>query len=110
MIALSDGGRDAVEWREFDIETRRFVTGGFVAPTAKSSLAWIDADTLLIATDWGGGAMTESGYAYIVKRWTRGTPLERAVEVMRGQAANVGVFATVLEIRTARVFPSRCRR
>ncbi len=97
MIALSDGGRDAVEWREFDIGARAFVDGGFVAPTAKSSVAWQDADTLLIATDWGEGSMTESGYAFIVKRWRRGTPLASAVEVMRGQPSDVGVFAAVLE-------------
>ncbi|HRO03874.1 MAG TPA: S9 family peptidase, partial [Terricaulis sp.] len=97
MIALSDGGRDAVEWREFDLSMRTFVAGGFVVPTAKSSVAWQDADTLLVATDWGEGSMTESGYAYIVKRWARGTPLSEAVEVMRGQPSDVAVFVTVLE-------------
>lgn len=97
MISLSDGGRDATEWREFDIETRSFVSGGFTVPTAKSSLAWVDQDTLLVATDWGEGSMTESGYAHIVKRWTRGAPLSSTVEVVRGQPTDVGVFAGVLE-------------
>ena len=97
MISLSDGGRDASTWREFDIARRAFVADGFIVPTAKSSVAWQDENTLLVATDWGEGSMTESGYAYIVKRWTRGTPLSAAVEVMRGQASDVGVFAAVLE-------------
>ncbi|HRE44393.1 MAG TPA: prolyl oligopeptidase family serine peptidase [Terricaulis sp.] len=97
MVALSDGGRDATEWREFDLETRRFVSGGFAVPTAKSSLAWVDQNTLLVATDWGEGSMTESGYAYIVKRWTRGTPISSALEVLRGQPSDVAVFAGVLE-------------
>jgi prolyl oligopeptidase len=97
MISLSDGGKDAATWREFDINARAFVAGGFVAPEAKSSVAWEDPDTLLIATDWGEGTMTESGYAYIVKRWRRGTPLSAAVEVVRGQPSDVGVFAAVLE-------------
>ncbi|MCR6643109.1 MAG: hypothetical protein NVV62_00330 [Terricaulis sp.] len=97
MVALSDGGRDAAEWREFDTETRSFVSGGFAVPTAKSSLAWVDHNTLLVATDWGEGSMTESGYAYIVKRWTRGTPLSSSVEVLRGQPSDVAVFAGVLE-------------
>lgn len=97
MVALSDGGRDAVEWREFDTNSRTFVSNGFVVPTAKSSVAWQDANTLLVATDWGEGSMTESGYAFIVKRWTRGTTLSAAVEVMRGQPTDVGVFAAVLE-------------
>jgi prolyl oligopeptidase len=28
--------------------------------------------------------MTESGYPFVVKRWTRGTPLASATEVLRG--------------------------
>jgi prolyl oligopeptidase len=97
MIALSDGGRDASVWREFDLATRSFVRGGFELPAAKSSVAWVDADTLLVATDWGAGTTTESGYAFVVKRWHRGTPLASATEVMRGAHTDVGVFCGVLE-------------
>ena len=97
LIQLSDGGRDANTVREYDIATRSFVEGGFVVPEAKSSVAWIDRDTLLVATDWGEGSMTESGYAMIVKRWRRGTPLSSATEVMRGQTSDVGVFIGVFQ-------------
>jgi prolyl oligopeptidase len=97
MVQLSDGGRDASTYREYDIATRSFVDGGFVVPEAKSSTAWIDQNTLLVSTDWGDGTITESGYPYIIKRWTRGTPLERATEVIRGQVTDVGVWPGVLE-------------
>jgi prolyl oligopeptidase len=97
MISLSDGGKDATTWREYDIARRAFVDGGFVIPEAKSSVAWIDADTLLVGTDWGEGTMTESGYAFILKRWSRGAPLQSAVEVIRGQNTDVGVFAGALQ-------------
>ncbi len=97
LIQLSDGGRDANTVREYDIATRSFVEGGFVVPEAKSSVAWIDRDTLLVATDWGEGSMTESGYAMIVKSWRRGTPLTSATEVMRGQTSDVGVFIGVFQ-------------
>jgi prolyl oligopeptidase len=105
MISLSDGGRDATVWREFDIAQRRFVDGGFVVPDAKSSVSWVDRDTLLVATDWGEGTMTESGYAFVVKRWTRGAPLASATEVMRGQASDVGVFVGALEDTDGRRLP-----
>jgi len=105
MVALSDGGKDAVTWREFDIATRRFVDGGFVVPEAKSSVAWIDENTLLAATDWGPGSMTESGYPFILKRWTRGTPLASATELMRGQVTDVGVFGGVMQDTDGRRFP-----
>ncbi|MEQ9314499.1 MAG: S9 family peptidase, partial [Henriciella sp.] len=97
MISLSDGGKDAVIQREFDLETKSFVEGGFVTTEAKQGLAWVDENTVLIATDWGEGTTTQSGYPFIVKRWTRGTPLESAVEVIRGDVTDVGVWPAVFE-------------
>ena len=100
LISLSDGGKDAIIQREFDIETTTFVADGFVTPEAKQGSAWVDADTLLIATDWGdgdGSSVTESGYPFVVKRWTRGTPLEEAVEMLRGTPSDVGVFPFSVE-------------
>jgi len=105
MISLSDGGRDASTWREYDIAERRFVEGGFVVPEAKSSVSWIDRDTLLVGTDWGEGTMTESGYAFVLKSWRRGAPLASATEVMRGQASDVGVFAGALQDTDGRRIP-----
>ncbi len=109
MIALSVGGRDAVTYREFDTATRSFVTDGFVIPDAKTSLAWVDANTLLVGTDWGEGTLTESGYAYIVRRWRRGTPLASAAEVMRGQPSDVGVFLGALQDTDGRRIPIAVR-
>ena len=97
MVALSDGGKDAVTYREYDLATRRFIEGGFVIPEAKTSVAWLDRDTLLVGTNWGEGSITESGYAFIIKRWSRGTLLSSATEVIRGQPTDVGVFAGVLQ-------------
>ncbi len=105
MIALSDGGRDASTYREYDLATRSFVANGFVVPAAKSSVAWLDQNTLLVGTDWGEGTMTESGYAFVLKRWTRGTPLASAAEVIRGRASDVGVFAAVLQDTDGRRLP-----
>ena len=100
-MSLSDGGKDAIVQREFDIETRSFVADGFVTPQAKQGATWVDEDTVLIATDWGDETeptVTESGYPFIVKRWTRGTPLSEAVEVLRGTPQDVGVFPFTIEL------------
>jgi prolyl oligopeptidase len=40
--------------------------------------------------------MTASGYPYIIKRWRRGLPLDRAEEVFRGTAEDVSVRPAVL--------------
>ena len=64
------------------------MANGFALPHSKQTLAWEDKDTLLVARDWGVGTLTKSGYAFVVKRWRRGTPLERAEEVFRGAATD----------------------
>jgi len=74
LLSLSPGGGDADEVREFDPETRGFVPNGFAVPTAKTSIAWRDADSVFIGTDFGPGSLTESGYPRQVRLWTRGTP------------------------------------
>lgn len=102
LLSLSDGGKDAIVQREFDIESRVFVDSGFVTAEAKQGAAWVDVDHVLIGTDWGteddgGATVTESGYPFVVKRWTRGTPLSAAVEVLRGTPADVGVWPFTIE-------------
>jgi len=93
LIQLSPGGTDAKVVREFDLATGQFVAGGFTVPEAKSDVAWIDRDTLLVATDWGAGSLTTSGYPRIVKRWRRGTPLAAAETVYEAPASSVEVSA-----------------
>jgi prolyl oligopeptidase len=93
LVSLSRGGGDADVVREFDLETRAFVAGGFVLPEAKSSVAWIDHDTLFVATDFGSGSMTASGYPRIVKEWKRGTPLQDARLVFEAGHADLSASA-----------------
>jgi prolyl oligopeptidase len=97
LVSLSDGGKDATTLREFDIESRAFVAGGFEIPEAKTSVEWLDRDTLLVATDWGEGSLTASGYPFIVKSWKRGTPLADAKEIHRGQASDVAAVPFSLD-------------
>lgn len=97
LINLSDGGKDAVVVREFDLTSKTFVDGGFVLPEGKHRISWLDAETLLVATDFGPGTLTESGYPYIVKTLKRGQTLAQATEVYRGEAGDggYGVSASV---------------
>jgi prolyl oligopeptidase len=90
LVNLSDGGKDAVVVREFDTTTRSFVDGGFSLPEGKHRISWLDADTLLVATDFGPGTLTESGYPFIVKSLTRGQTLAQATEVYRGDIGDGG--------------------
>lgn len=96
-ISLSVGGEDASTDREFNLKTGRFVDDGFVSPHSKQNTAWQDKDTLLIAREWGPNTMTQSGYAFILKEWKRGTPLTSAKEIFRGQPTDIFVAPGVLE-------------
>ena len=97
LISLSDGGKDAVVVREFDTTTKAFVDGGFSLPEGKHRISWLDRDTLLVATDFGEGTLTESGYPYIIKSLARGQTLPKATEVYRGEQSDggYGVSASV---------------
>jgi prolyl oligopeptidase len=89
MVALADGGTDAVVEREFDIAARRFVDSGFVVPQAKTDIAWAGPDALYVATDYGPGSLTTSGYARRLKLWRRGTPLGAARQIAEIPATDV---------------------
>ncbi|MEL6371606.1 MAG: prolyl oligopeptidase family serine peptidase [Pseudomonadota bacterium] len=97
MIELSDGGKDAGIRREFNTETKEFVENGFFIPLAKSSLSWIDKDTLLVGADWGEGSLTTSGYPRQSRVWRRGVPFEDAPVFYEGEAEDVFIFPYVAQ-------------
>lgn len=93
LVSLSRGGADADVVREFDLEAKAFVEGGFALPEAKSRVAWRDQASLFVATDTGPGSLTASGYPRMVREWARGTPLEAAPLVYEGRPDDVSVSA-----------------
>jgi prolyl oligopeptidase len=93
MVSLSNGGGDAVEVREFDLDKSAFIAGGFFLPNAKTDVSWAGPDALFVGSDFGPGTLTDSGYARIVKLWKRGTPLTAATTLAQGQKTDVSVSA-----------------
>lgn len=93
MVSLSNGGGDAVEIREFDLDKAAFIPGGFSLPNAKTDVSWAGPSSLFVGTDFGPGTLTDSGYARIVKLWQRGTPLASAKILAEGVKSDVAVRA-----------------
>lgn len=95
LVAMSPDGGDASEMREFDIEAKSFVEGGFSAPASKSGFSWLDKDTVLVSAAFEEEDKTQSGYPRVVKLWKRGTRLEDATPIFEAEkqdlAAGVGV-------------------
>jgi prolyl oligopeptidase len=91
LVSLSRGGADADVVREFDLEQKAFVEDGFALPEAKSRVAWRDRQSVFVATDFGPGSLTTSGYPRTIREWTRGTPLTAATMVFEGQPDDMAV-------------------
>lgn len=108
LISLSKGGGDAVEIREFDINTRQFIENGFFLPEAKGEASWIDENTLMVSTDFGEG-VTTSGYPLQVKIWKRGTNLSDAEEIFKGETEDMGIWGYVFP-RQERTYQAIMRR
>lgn len=93
LIRLSDGGKDAIELREFDLKTKTFVQDGFLIPESKSRVEWKDPNTLYIATDFGPKSQTSSGYPRMIKILKRGQEVSQASTLMETQPSNMSIGA-----------------
>jgi prolyl oligopeptidase len=89
MVNLSKGGGDAVILREFDVDKKAFVPGGFTLAEAKSRMSWKDENTIYVSTDFGPGSLTKAGYPRVAKEWKRGTPLSAATQVFEVKDTDV---------------------
>ena len=62
LVYLSKGGADASVIREFDVNKKEFITDGFFIDESKGSASFLDDNTLIVASDFGEGTLTTSGY------------------------------------------------
>lgn len=92
LIQLARGGSDAVEVREFDLTTREFVEGGFSLPESKSSLTWVDENTLVASASLDPKGETDSGYPLAARLWTRGTDFTDGDVIFEIDPQDVAIF------------------
>ena len=98
LVALSRGGADAVETREFDSEALAFVESGFFLPEAKGGASFVDPETVIVATDFGPGTLTASGYPRQARLWKRGTPLADAPVIFEAGDEDMAIFTSAWKI------------
>ena len=92
LIRLSDGGKDAIVIREFDLINKQFISDGFITAESKQYFSWLNEDELLIATNFGPDSMNESGYPRQVKVWNRAQGLEEAKLIFDGDYKKIFSF------------------
>jgi prolyl oligopeptidase len=95
LLRLSPGGGDASAVREFDPKAGEFIADGFSLDVAKSDATYVDKDTVLFATDFGPGSMTQSSYARIVKIWHRGEKIADAKTVFEARTTDIAARPVV---------------
>lgn len=100
LVTLSDGGTDADETREFDIEARTWVEGGFFRPEAKGSLSWIDRDHCWLSQPMGPDSTSPSGYPLQARILTRGQSLEDSQLILAADPSSMGAWASAVRDRT----------
>ena len=96
LVQLSKGGGDAVVTKEFDVNTKQFIEDGFFIPEAKGGSAYVDMNTIIVATNFGENTMTTSGYPNQIKLWKRGTNLKDAKLIHEGNQTDVGSWGGVM--------------
>lgn len=96
MLYLSPGGTDADYAREFDLEKKQFVEGGFALPLSKGNASWLNNDELLVARDFGSGTLTAAGYAKTIRRWKRGDDLALAPVIFEIESTDNSVGSDLL--------------
>ena len=86
LLGLSEGGSDAVVIREFDLNSQRFVDGGFSTDRpSRTWSTWVSPESILIAADVGEGSLTLAMYPRMLKLWSRGQTLEEAPVVLEAE-------------------------
>ena len=102
MIRLSSGGSDACVIREFGLTRKAFIDDGFHLPEAKGHVEWLDVNTLLLNSAFGGEtARTRSGYARTIRLWRRKSDPAEAPVLFEVPEENLAAGATV--DRTGRI-------
>ncbi len=89
LLSLSPDGGDATRIREFDVETKAWVPGGFDLPLGKTNASWSGPDELLVGAITGEDDVTRSSYARCVRRLARGASLAEAPVVFEVDASHV---------------------
>lgn len=78
LFFLSNGGKDAITAREYDLNKKEFVQDGFSFPESKSQFEWYNENTILWTDATNPKKLTTSGYPQVLKSIKRGQKLDEA--------------------------------
>jgi prolyl oligopeptidase len=91
LLVLSLDGSDQARYVEFDLERCAVVQGGFDLEPSRSSLDWIDADTLLVSSAVGDDA-TDMSWPGTARIWKRGQAFADAEVVFAADKSDLALW------------------
>jgi prolyl oligopeptidase len=103
LLMLSPGGGDQVELREFDLLKAQFVKDGFRTVASRTQAAWLSRDRVLIAHAAAHEPLTTAGWPSALHLWSRGTPVESAPVVARGEGTDAIIELAAMGEGLARI-------
>ena len=92
IIYLSNGGKDAIVSREFNLNTKKFVENGFYIPESKSHVTWINKDTLILHDGTNSRNLTSSGYASELRILHRNQELPKSEVLFKVSKNSMSVY------------------
>ena len=102
LVPLSEGGADAVAYREFDLLSGAFVEDGFITDSRRQNAVWLSNDQVLVSAALRQEEKTRSDQPRVVRFWKRGRDLESAPVVFEVPKNHILVAPILLETATAR--------
>ena len=99
LLSMSPDGGDASEMREFDIETKSIVEGGF-SYRLEIGFRLAGPGTVVVSAAFEEEDKTESGYPRVVKLWKRGTRVEDVTSIFEAQKQDLAAGAGVSSMAT----------
>ena len=95
MIAVTQAGFDEIKWLEVDTETGSIPENGFDLPAARSSVDWMDDDSLLAAIGTAESDTGPTGYPLTVRLLRRGEGLSEATVIYQAPASADSVNVSI---------------
>jgi prolyl oligopeptidase len=85
ILMLSNGGKDAQAFREYDLIKKEFISNGFNLAEGKHDLTWVNENEIVLARATLPEDLTNSGYPKDIRIWKRGESAADAKLIFSGK-------------------------
>ena len=85
---MSEGGKDACICKEFDLNSKTFISNGFELPLGKGNASWLNSDQII----FDRGKKSKAGYPLQLFLFSRGEELGSAKLIFEADDSHNGCW------------------